>query len=147
MSTGIGTPAVVLDTNIALDLLLFEDPSTAALRAALAAQALRWLVLPAMRDEFARVLDYPRVLRAREARRLTSPALLDAFDASTCACAPVPAATVRCTDPDDQPYLDLAVARRALLLSRDRAVLRTQRRLAALGVDVRQRFVTNVPTC
>ncbi len=34
---------VVIDTNLALDLLVFDDPGVDALRAALQAQALRWL--------------------------------------------------------------------------------------------------------
>ncbi|MDB5944967.1 MAG: putative toxin-antitoxin system toxin component, family, partial [Ramlibacter sp.] len=36
--------------------------------------------------------------------------------------------------PDDQKFIDLAVAHRALLLSKDRAVLALRKRLAALQV-------------
>jgi predicted nucleic acid-binding protein len=42
-----------------------------------------------------------------------------------------------CKDPDDQVFIDLAVARGALLLSKDRAVLVMRKRLAARGVVVR----------
>ena len=135
--------AVVLDTNVALDLLVFDDPSVQALRAALAGGHLRWLALPGMRDELARVLTYPRVAAQLTARGKPAHEVLAAFDASSHCSAPVPAAPVRCTDQDDQPFLDLALAHGALLLSKDQAVLATRRRMAALGVELAQRFVTN----
>ncbi|WP_326538011.1 putative toxin-antitoxin system toxin component, PIN family [Pseudorhodoferax sp.] len=136
--------AVVLDTNVALDLLLFEDASTAALREALQQGRLRWLVLPSMRAEFARVLHYPHLLAWRQARGRSADAALAAFDASSRMVDTVPAAApVRCSDPDDQVFIDLAVAHRAVLLSKDRAVLAPRARLAALGVNVLQQLVTN----
>lgn len=135
--------ALVLDTNVALDLLLFQDPATTALQAALEQGQLRWLVLPCMREEFARVLDYPHLVAWQAARGRSAEAALTAFDAASHAAEPVPVAPVRCSDPDDQPFIDLAVAHCALLLSKDRAVLATKARLAALGGDVQQQFVTN----
>ncbi|MBU2287838.1 MAG: putative toxin-antitoxin system toxin component, PIN family [Gammaproteobacteria bacterium] len=133
-----GCTQIVIDTNVALDLLVFDDPSCAALKADLEAGRARWLATEAMRDEFARVLDYPHI-----ARRLSSvsrhPAdVLTAFDALI---EPVaerpPRARCVCTDPDDQMFVDLAVARKAGLLSKDRAVLALRRRLAEVGVWVR----------
>ena len=135
--------AVVLDTNVALDLLVFDDPSTHALRQALQAGVLQWLGLPGMREELARVLGYPRVAAPLRARALDVAAVLAAYDAACQTCGPVATAAVRCADPDDQPFIDLALAHGALLLSKDKAVLATRRRLAALGVVVTQRFVTN----
>jgi predicted nucleic acid-binding protein len=53
------------------------------------------------------------------------------------AAAPAPGAPIRCTDPDDQKFIDLAAAHPgALLLSRDRAVLKLGAKLARLGVQV-----------
>ena len=43
------TAPVVIDTNIALDLLVFADPSWAALHAGLAAGALRWIATSPIR--------------------------------------------------------------------------------------------------
>ena len=134
--------AVVLDTNVALDLLLFRDPRTAELQEALAQGRLHWLVLPGMREEFARVLDYPHLLAWRQAHGRSAEAALAAFDAASRTVEAVPSVAVRCSDPDDQPFLDLAVAHRALLLSKDRAVLATRARLASLGVDVLQQLLT-----
>lgn len=134
--------AVVLDTNVALDLLLFQDPRTAELRQALAQGRLHWLVLPGMRAEFVRVLAYPHLLAWRQAHGRSAEAALAAFDTASRTVQAVPSVAVRCSDPDDQPFIDLAVAHRALLLSKDRAVLATRTRLAALGVEVLQQLLT-----
>ena len=56
-----------------------------------------------------------------------------------------PACPVRCSDPDDQGFIDLAVAHRAMLLSKDKAVLRLRRRLAPLAVPVQARFSPSRP--
>lgn len=45
-------------------------------------------------------------------------------------------ASVSCSDPDDQKFIDLAVAHKALLLSKDRAVISMQKRLVTLEVRV-----------
>jgi predicted nucleic acid-binding protein len=139
---GADVPAVVIDTNCVLDLWVFRDPSAEPLRAALAQGALRWLATAGMRGELARVLAYPRVA-AWLAPAGPSPAeVLAAFDTWA---APVPAAApvaVRCHDPDDQPFIDLAVAWRATLLSKDARVLALARRLAPLGVAVRRSWPT-----
>ena len=55
-------PAVVLDTNIVLDVFVFNDAACAPLKAALEAGELNWLATPPMRDELARVLTYPQIV-------------------------------------------------------------------------------------
>lgn len=135
--------ALVLDTNIALDLLVFEDPSTAGLREALASGQWQWLALPEMRAEFARVLDYPVVAAWRLRRGQTAQAALAAFDAASRPAMPVSPSTLRCRDPDDQPFIDLAVAHAAVLLSKDRDVLALKAGLALRSVEVSQQILTN----
>lgn len=131
---------VVLDTNLALDLLVFDDPPCEPLRAALARGELRWIATAAMRDELARVLGYPLIV-ARLARMARSAQqVLAAFDAQAQAMPAAPAATCRCGDPDDQVFIDLAVAHGARLLSKDRAVLVMHKHLAGLGVAVAARY-------
>ncbi|MGJ7543197.1 putative toxin-antitoxin system toxin component, PIN family [Variovorax sp. LT1R16] len=129
--------AIVIDTNIVLDLLVFDDPRWAALRTALAAGLLQWLATPAMRVELARVLGYPLIVR-RLAKDTRAPeAVLAAFDAQVQVVADTPPrARFVCKDPDDQIFIDLAVAHRARLLSKDQAVLVMRKRLATLGVAV-----------
>jgi predicted nucleic acid-binding protein len=138
--------ALVLDTNIALDLLVFDDPACAPLRAALAESELHWIATEAMRAELARVLGYP-LIAARLARLSRTPAqVLAGFDAAARQVEAPGAAPCRCDDPDDQVLIDLAVAHRACLLSKDRAVLAMRRPLAALGVQVAPLFapISNV---
>jgi len=128
---------VVIDTNIALDLLVFDDRGHDALAAALAAGQLEWIATAAMRDEFARVLGYPLIAQRLQARGLEAEAVLAAFDArSRKIDSSPPRARCVCSDPDDQVFIDLAVAHGARLLSKDRAVLAMRKRLAAWGVVV-----------
>ncbi len=72
---------VVIDTNIALDLLVFEDPAWGPLTEQLAAGRLRWLATAAMRVELARVLGYPLIVRRMAQRALAPQAVLADFDA------------------------------------------------------------------
>jgi len=134
-------PSIVIDTNIALDLLVFEDPAWAPLAAVLAAGELRWLATAAMRSELARVLGYPLIARRLAQRALEVPAVLADFDARVRRVEGVPArAPYVCSDPDDQMFVDLAVAHRARLLSKDKAVLSMRKRLGTLGVAVQAAF-------
>jgi len=139
LSATTGAPAapIVIDTNIVLDLLVFDDPRWAPLRAALAAGELRWLATAAMRDELLRVLGYPLIARRLEKDARQAQAVMAAFDAQVHTVADVPArACFVCKDPDDQIFIDLAVAQAARLLSKDQAVLSMRKRLATLGVEV-----------
>ena len=46
----------------------------------------------------------------------------------------VPKASISCSDLDDQKFIDLAVAHRALLLSKDQHVLCMKKRLLTHGI-------------
>jgi predicted nucleic acid-binding protein len=125
---------LVLDTNVALDLLVFRDPSVAALHEGLASGALRWIATTAMRDELVRVLGYPQIAARLQRGGRAAQQVLDEFDARTRLVDPAPPAPLTCSDPDDQHFIDLAVQHRCTLLSKDAAVLVLRRRLAALQV-------------
>lgn len=127
---------LVLDTNIALDLFVFADPATAPLRAAVDGTPHRWLATPAMREELARVLAYPHIVKRLAAQALAAGAVLQAFDQRVCTVPAAAKAPCTCKDPDDQKFIDLAVAHRATLLSKDAHVLTMAKRLARLGVHV-----------
>lgn len=127
---------VVIDTNVVLDLLVFEDPASAPLRDALARGRLRWFATTAMREELQRVLGYPQIARRLAQRALAPGAVMAQFDALSHRVPAAARAPWRCGDPDDQIFVDLAWAHRAELLSRDRLVLRMHKRLAAQGVRV-----------
>lgn len=129
-----GVPALVIDTNVVLDLFVFEDVHCDELRLTLTAGRLTWLASQAMRDELQHVLGYPHI-----ARRL-GPAgpgpVLEAFDRQSRPVEPAPKAAFTCRDPDDQCFIDLAVAHGAMLLSKDAQVLALSRRLARIGITV-----------
>jgi predicted nucleic acid-binding protein len=129
-------PAIVLDTNVVLDWLVFGNPQCTALAAALGAGELRWVATRPMRDELAHVLqrghldgwapDLATIWAHWDRHCLELPS-------------PDPAAPLgrlRCSDPDDQKFIDLALACRARwLISRDRAVLKLARRLREHGIE------------
>ena len=133
---------LVLDTNIVLDLLVFEDPQVLPLSAGLGAGDVHWLATPAMREEFARVLRYPKLAERVACRRGDEHAVLADFDRHARLVDAPPRASVTCGDPDDQKFIDLAVAHRCTLLSKDREVLRMRKRLERLDVTASARLAS-----
>jgi putative PIN family toxin of toxin-antitoxin system len=131
---------IVLDTNVVLDLLVFDDPATPALQQALDEGALRWIATPVMREELARVLLYPHLVARLNYYRLRADDVLAAFDRQAQLLDVAPKAPMVCRDPDDQKFIDLAVAHRAQLLSKDHAVLKLKKRLLLQGVPVATRL-------
>ena len=129
---------LVLDTNIVLDLFVYEDPATQALLRQLDAPGTRWLATDAMREELARVLSYPQIAKRLLARALPADAVLAQFDRHADRVPPAVKAPYTCKDTDDQRFIDLAVAHRAVLVSKDAEVLCMARRLARLGVVVQR---------
>ena len=126
---------LVLDTNIVLALLVFQDAATAPLRQALQQKDVVWLATAPMRDELERVLGYRQIIKQWQKNPAQSmPSMLARFDAQASIRPVAPRAPVSCRDPDDQKFIDLAVAHQTLLLSRDQAVLFMKKRLLALGV-------------
>ena len=130
-------PLVVLDTNVVLDWLYFRDTRCAVLAGAVAARRVLWIASAAMRDEIEHVLDRgslgtrwpegPASVRDGWQRWAT---MVEA----TAGAAPL---AMRCIDGDDQKFIDLALAARAVaLLSADRAVLRLARRASAFGLMI-----------
>lgn len=129
-------PRVVLDTNVCLDLLLFDDPRCARLRVALHTGEVVAVCNRACRDEWQRVLRYPK-LRLDEAACVE---LQQAFD-GLIECLPDGTTSLQaavlplCADPDDQKFLQLTLDSGARwLLSRDADVLALGRRTARAGL-------------
>jgi uncharacterized protein len=129
-------PEVVLDTNAVLDWLVFDDPAMRGPGAAVDAGHWRWVTTQAMLDELFEVIARPalaalagdgRALRDRVAT-LAQVVAMPALEAAD---------ILPCCDRDDQPFIDLAIARRArLLLTRDKALLSLARRARGFGVSV-----------
>jgi len=134
------TQAVVLDTNIVLDLWLYLDPATPALLTALQQGQINWVATQAMREELHRVLTYTHITERRLKQHIEVDWMLAQFDAHTSMQEVAPRAPYVCKDPDDQKFIDLAVAHKALLISKDKQVLRLTNRLARLSVCVKTSF-------
>ena len=133
-----GAPArpVVVDTNVALDLLIFSDPRTAPLRTLLAQGRLDWIATQVMRDELERVLAYPHIVSRMDFYRVDAAQVLAAFDAQARLVEIAPRVAYVCKDADDQKFIDLAAAHRAILLSKDKAVICMRKRLLTLDAHV-----------
>lgn len=127
---------VILDTNIVLDAFVFNDPATQPLKQALASRTVLWLATQPMRNELERVLSYPKIMVRLALHQIAALDVLAQFDAQVQLVDSAPRASVICRDPDDQKFIDLAVAHRSRLLSKDRAVLCMKKRLLALDVRV-----------
>ncbi|UDM49472.1 putative toxin-antitoxin system toxin component, PIN family [Cupriavidus sp. MP-37] len=133
-------PRVVLDSNIWVDLLVFQDPHVEPIRAALEAGTIAPVIRADCREELRRVLAYPQFARFdvdigaalatvdRLARLEAAPPQADS-DAIR---------LPRCKDTDDQKFVELAhFAGAACLVSKDKAVLKLRSRLRrSSGVEV-----------
>jgi uncharacterized protein len=125
----------VLDTNVILDWLVFDQPSCQPIIESMAKGCVQWIGTQAMRDELAHVLsrqllaawapDETRIWRA-----------WDRFCKMVAPPEPGFSQLLRCTDVDDQKFIDLALQQGQWLLSRDRAVLKLARRAAPWGVRI-----------
>ena len=131
--------SLVLDTNVVLDWLVFRDPSCLQLGQAIERGEVRWLVASEMHDEWQSVLrrgvgasrlpDFSELEQIwhRYAVMLDAPAVPAAQAGRRC----------RCTDPDDQKFIELALQSGASwLLSRDRAVLKVAREASRFGLQI-----------
>lgn len=130
-------PSVVLDTNVVLDWLVFRDPRVAALAQAIGGGRLRWIGCAEMGAEMRHVLTQGALAhRADQSEH----ALTCFHRLCVCESLPVglPSTRLRCSDPSDQMFIDLALTHGAAwLLSRDRALLKLARKAAALGLRIR----------
>ncbi|MDP2056506.1 MAG: putative toxin-antitoxin system toxin component, PIN family, partial [Thiobacillus sp.] len=122
-------PLLVIDTNVVLDLLHFDDASARPLRLALEDGRVRCMVTDATLEEWRRVLAYPE-FALDPTQQAALVARYQAL-AETARTVEVDAGLPRCSDTDDQKFIELAAAVRAQgLVSKDRAVLKLRRRCA-----------------
>ena len=140
-------PLWVLDTNVVLDLLHFDNVDARPLLGALESGRVHCVKTPETHEELRRVLTYPEfelddsaqtaILERYQALSLTvetaTPAAGMSYKGTPIhyGLKPVWSRMPHCSDPDDQKFLELAAATRAqLLVSKDRALLKLRRRCA-----------------
>ncbi|HVW50987.1 MAG TPA: putative toxin-antitoxin system toxin component, PIN family [Trinickia sp.] len=124
------SPRVVLDSNVWIDILVFDDAATRPIRDALERGALQAVIDSRCLAELAHVLDYPQFV----ARAVDKAAALAAVARLSTAAPPQDAAGAvalpKCKDRDDQKFLELAFAAKAeWLVSKDRALLKLAKRM------------------
>jgi putative PIN family toxin of toxin-antitoxin system len=124
---------LVLDTNIWLDLLVFRDPGIAAICEAHAARRAEILADADGEAELARALSYNfgkhTLDEGRQAARLAEFRQMSVHVKSKRAAGGT-ATLPLCRDPDDQKFLETALAVHAdILITKDRALLDLARRV------------------
>ncbi|KQV87819.1 toxin [Massilia sp. Root351] len=124
---------IVLDTNVCLDLFVFNDPRWAALLSAIESGAVEAITRADCREEYLVVLHYQHLPLDDDSRPLSAAR----FDQLIKVVAP-PESGIRlpvCTDRDDQKFLELARdAGAAILITKDKALLKLGKRLAKAGM-------------
>jgi putative PIN family toxin of toxin-antitoxin system len=115
---------LVLDTNVVLDLLVFHDPGVAAIERAIQKADAVCVTDSECRSELVRVLTYPRLNLPDAAQQ----AALTSYDENTRrisdSVSPYMPRIPRCSDPDDQKFLELAYRCGAdMIVTKDRALL------------------------
>ncbi len=139
---------MVLDTNVVLDWLVFREPGVSAVARQIESGAVIWMVSPSMRTELSHMLGHARLQRWSP----DADAALRTFDGLGL---PVdePAARehgpLRCSDPDDQVFVDVARQHGARwLLTRDRALLKLARRAARqrLSITTPENWTQAIPS-
>jgi uncharacterized protein len=118
---------LVIDTQVWLDWLVFDDPGVAGLRAAVDSGRAEVLIDAGGLAELERVLAYPLGRSVEPAACLAACRKIANFvtDESLEAIPGLPV----CRDPDDQKFVTLAAGARAdCLVTRDRELLRLRRR-------------------
>lgn len=133
------TNRIVLDTNILLDILVFEDASIIGLKEDIQSGLLiAWTrdeILEEFREVIARATfalepDHQErlVQQARELHQIDNTSILT----------PAP---FRCSDPDDQVFLDLALKLTpCLLISKDKEVLKLNSQARQYGVLISKSY-------
>jgi putative PIN family toxin of toxin-antitoxin system len=129
---------LVLDTNVVIDWLVFDDEFLASFREQVRAGAVQIITHAPAVTELRRVLAYPilKLVPERQTAVLEQYAALSSLVESDLAAA-LPTGFPRCRDSDDDPFVRLAWQAGAdALVSRDKAVLKLARKARKFGFQI-----------
>jgi len=130
---------LVLDTNVVIDWLVFDDPFLAGFRQQVVSGRVVVITHEPAIAELKRVLGYKELKldAERQARVLERYVAQTTNAALRESLSPLPPHFPRCRDPDDNPFLELAWRAGAdALVSRDNAVLKLARRARKHGFQI-----------
>ena len=126
---------LVLDTNVWLDWLVFDDPSIATIKAAVEAKRAEVFINAACEAELERALGYNLGKRTVDIAACLALCRRVAHRIDSTAPEAERALLPACRDPDDQKFLETALAARAgFLVTKDRALLDLARRALPFGI-------------
>ena len=127
---------LVLDTNVVIDWLVFDDAFLASFREQVRERSIQVITHAPALNELQRVLGYPilELSAERQAAVLEQyAALASSFEGDS----ELPTGFPRCRDSDDDPFLHLAWRAGAdALVSRDKAVLKLAKRARKFGFQI-----------
>lgn len=130
--TASDAPIVILDTNALLDWRVFKDPAATPIVAGILAGQLRWIACPSMEQEWHQVWPRSYLKAWQPEPQLT----LTVFQHAEFVAEP-PKGPLRCKDPDDQVFIDLALHVGAKwLFSKDAALLKLAKRARLRGTEI-----------
>ena len=140
---------IVLDTNIWLDWLVFNDPGLSYLKLAVEEKRAEIFIDAACEAELERVLSYDLAKHTLDAAAQAA-CLAECRRIAQRIDTPAPEAErkllARCVDPDDQKFLELALAARAdALITKDHKLLELARRTKAFRILKPERWIVATP--
>lgn len=125
---------LIIDTNVLLDLFVFEDQRANFLHEEINSNRARLVYCLEMVEEFADVLSRPQ-FGLSDARQND---ILQRWQSLGTLIHIQQHAPLQCSDPDDQIFIHLAYqVRPAVLISKDRALIDLQKKLSALEIELR----------
>ena len=125
---------VVLDTNVCLDLFVFNDPRWANILAGLQNGSIHAVTKKECKDEWLAVLKYPHLpVTPNNIEQICGrfEQMIECADLPSNPTYPLPA----CSDKDDQKFLETARDSGAqYLITKDKALLKLAKRIRKLGL-------------
>ena len=127
---------IVVDTNILLDIVYFNDPKIQDFKKALENKQVEAWSCNLIWEEFLDVIRRPAFFKDELSYQTIIDQARAYFQFET---TEIPSSTFRCKDKDDQIFIDLAVSKAPCwLISRDLEVLKLAKRLLLVEVYVRE---------
>ena len=125
---------LIIDTNVLLDLFVFADERVLALREAIEGKRAQLFYSSAMLEEFKDVLGRAQFNLSDEVQNN----ILRYWQELGTQLTIKHSAPVRCSDPDDQIFIDLAYQLRpSVLFSKDLALINLRGKLHGLEIELR----------